>query len=51
MLSRSESLNSVSSKGSQDALEAPDMKKGEGKQQPYMVRTRSDSGRPLTDQV
>lgn len=50
-ISRSESLNSVSSKGSQDAIEAAEPKvPEEHKQQPYMVRTRSDSGRPLTDQ-
>lgn len=53
VLSRSESLNSISSKGSQDALEPSDCKLSseDNKQQPYMVRTRSDSGRPLTDQV
>lgn len=52
MLSRSESLNSISSKGSQDALEPSDCQlSSEDNKQPYMVRTRSDSGRPLTDQV
>ena len=48
--SRSESVNSASSKGSQDAFEIPDSIKS-SESQPYMVRTRLNTGRPLTDQV
>ncbi|XP_054721184.1 WD repeat-containing protein 44-like [Uloborus diversus] len=49
---RSDSLNSVSSKGSHHASETNEPGKllADDIKQPFSVRTRSDSGRPLTDQ-
>ncbi|GFY47530.1 WD repeat-containing protein 44 [Trichonephila inaurata madagascariensis] len=51
---RSESLNSVSSRNlsnpSEDSETTNKPIEEVKQQQPYMVRTRSDSGRPLTDQ-
>ncbi|XP_035208776.1 uncharacterized protein LOC118183370 isoform X2 [Stegodyphus dumicola] len=48
---RSQSYNNVSSKSASDASETAKGSSSEEVLQPYMVRTRSDSGRPLTDQV
>ncbi|CAL1278155.1 unnamed protein product [Larinioides sclopetarius] len=51
---RSDSLNSNSSRGLLNPAEGHESANGTTEelkqQQPYMVRTRSDSGRPLTDQ-
>ncbi|GIY45200.1 hypothetical protein CDAR_218112 [Caerostris darwini] len=50
---RSESLSSISSSNLLNPIEAHETancSNEENKQQPYIVRTRSDSGRPLTDQ-